>query len=586
MENQKKQNGGITLIALVITVIVLLILAGISITMLTGENGILNQAVKAKEKTESATLQEEVTLVLNEKTTDELVEGEEKEIIEYLNKIEGATIEKNEQVGDLYYVSKNNATVSVYDDGTIYEGKIDVWDGQTVEKPEVDENNNWHIYTTGQMKFFEKYCNGELTEEEKTEANMPEITETTTVYLENNIDMGARQEDGILTTIAETQWTPIDNFEGIFEGNNHSISGIYVYDDGSPVGIFEVATVQNLTIKNSYIEATGKIMAVAGGIVGYAKEVVNCHNINTIVKSNQNGTFMIAAGGIAGVPNSSTSKIENCTNSGKILGKDLVGGTVGGALLGMYCEIDRCINTGEVIGTGTDVGGITGINYGNVTNSYNTGEITGTGERVGGIAGAVSPNGKIENCYNTGKITGESNNVGGIAGIIFGDIINSYNAGTVVAIGQVGGIVGQIGTDCEANIRECYNIGSVTGTGEAIGGIVGWTSVTDTSGTIERNYNSGQVSGTGNIGGIIGRNANTFVVTNCYNKGTVSGTTQIGSVIGVQETNSDNLSNLYYLNTLPNVAVGGKEDTGTIKSIENDFSSLEEFLNWVDESSN
>ena len=87
---------------------------------------------------------------------------------------------------------------------------------------------------------------GELTEEEKTEANMPEITETTTVYLENNIDMGARQEDGILTTIVETQWTPIDDFEGIFEGNNHSISGIYVYDDGSSVGIFYVATVQNL----------------------------------------------------------------------------------------------------------------------------------------------------------------------------------------------------------------------------------------------------------------------------------------------------------------------------------------------------
>ena len=44
----KQNNRGITLIALVITIIVLLILAGVSISMLTGENGILTQANKSK----------------------------------------------------------------------------------------------------------------------------------------------------------------------------------------------------------------------------------------------------------------------------------------------------------------------------------------------------------------------------------------------------------------------------------------------------------------------------------------------------------------------------------------------------------
>ena len=44
-------NKGITLIALVITIIVLLILAGVSIAMLTGDNGILNQATNAKDET-------------------------------------------------------------------------------------------------------------------------------------------------------------------------------------------------------------------------------------------------------------------------------------------------------------------------------------------------------------------------------------------------------------------------------------------------------------------------------------------------------------------------------------------------------
>ena len=51
MKNIRKQENGITLIALVVTIIVLLILAGISIAMLTGQNGILNRAAEAKEKT-------------------------------------------------------------------------------------------------------------------------------------------------------------------------------------------------------------------------------------------------------------------------------------------------------------------------------------------------------------------------------------------------------------------------------------------------------------------------------------------------------------------------------------------------------
>ena len=59
---KKQRNKGITLIALVITIIVLLILAGVSIAMLTGENGILTQAQKAKTETENAQANEESIL--------------------------------------------------------------------------------------------------------------------------------------------------------------------------------------------------------------------------------------------------------------------------------------------------------------------------------------------------------------------------------------------------------------------------------------------------------------------------------------------------------------------------------------------
>ena len=58
-------NKGITLIALVITIIVLLILAGVSIAMLTGQNGILTQANSSKSTTAKAEAVEKINLALN-----------------------------------------------------------------------------------------------------------------------------------------------------------------------------------------------------------------------------------------------------------------------------------------------------------------------------------------------------------------------------------------------------------------------------------------------------------------------------------------------------------------------------------------
>ena len=60
MRNEK----GITLIALVITIIVLLILAGVTIAMLTGNNGILTKVGEAKQKSNKAEVYEELQLVV------------------------------------------------------------------------------------------------------------------------------------------------------------------------------------------------------------------------------------------------------------------------------------------------------------------------------------------------------------------------------------------------------------------------------------------------------------------------------------------------------------------------------------------
>ena len=58
-----RKNQGITLIALVITIVVLLILAGVSIAMLTGENGILKQAQTAKNETKDSQQEEQNRLI-------------------------------------------------------------------------------------------------------------------------------------------------------------------------------------------------------------------------------------------------------------------------------------------------------------------------------------------------------------------------------------------------------------------------------------------------------------------------------------------------------------------------------------------
>ncbi|MCI8637248.1 MAG: hypothetical protein HFJ36_05385 [Clostridia bacterium] len=71
------KTNGITLIALVITIIVLLILAGVAITTLTGENGILNKADTAQVETRAATVEELVRLWKTEQTADNMI-GENK----------------------------------------------------------------------------------------------------------------------------------------------------------------------------------------------------------------------------------------------------------------------------------------------------------------------------------------------------------------------------------------------------------------------------------------------------------------------------------------------------------------------------
>ncbi len=108
---KKLKQEGITLIALVITIIVLLILAGVSIAMLTGENGIINQVRTAKTATELAGIKEEIEL--------EQIEGRIKnEKIRYLT-----VKEANEKIKNIPEEYKEK--IGMYREKMVYLGKED-----------------------------------------------------------------------------------------------------------------------------------------------------------------------------------------------------------------------------------------------------------------------------------------------------------------------------------------------------------------------------------------------------------------------------------------------------------------------------
>ena len=110
LRKKLKNTKGITLIALVVTIIILLILAGVSIAMLTGNNGVLTQAKSAKENTRVGEVQEKVKLAAQAALTDNLGNGIEKEKFqEELNNM----FTQGEQVGLEYDETNKKYTVTV-----------------------------------------------------------------------------------------------------------------------------------------------------------------------------------------------------------------------------------------------------------------------------------------------------------------------------------------------------------------------------------------------------------------------------------------------------------------------------------------
>jgi hypothetical protein len=152
-----------------------------------------------------------------------------------------------------------------------------------------------------------------------------------------------------------------------------------------------------------------------------------------------------------------------------------------------------------------------------------SGSVSGK-EYVGGICGQHENGGVISGCSNACLVSGSGNNVGGVCGYSYSSSITScYNTGSVSGSASVGGVCGY----SSYSITSCYNTGSVSGSLQ-VGGVCG---VYMSYSSITSCYNTGSVSGSGYyVGGVCGRSSGT--TTSCYNTGSVSGSFQVGGVCG------------------------------------------------------
>ena len=266
-------------------------------------------------------------------------------------------------------------------------------------------------------------------------------------------------EDIDLEGNANNQWTPIgiDNnysFDGVFDGKNHTIKGIYIDSNKEYLGLFGnvyAGEIRNLKIESGTIIGNENSKYI-GGIVGdmssyvsgYTSILENCHNVSVNIQSKATDLLNFI-GGICGSFDSE-GFVKECSNKASI--KTNIASSVGGVIgnfSGFYkAELCDSFNMGDILNSKID--------------SYNN-------SGIGGIVGSLSGDVKIESSFNVGKIKGDVT-VGGIVGSFFSVrtnsnvISNCYNIGSVTGNRECGSIIGANGASIVdskgGKITNCY----------------------------------------------------------------------------------------------------------------------------------
>ena len=233
----------------------------------------------------------------------------------------------------------------------------------------------------------------------------------------------------------------IPYFNGTFDGNNHSLTNININSTQINDGVFRI-TGNKSNIKNINIKLNANHNNNRFGFIAYNQGLVSNLNVDgNIIALNE-------AGIIVGY-NSTKGKIEDCSTSGLINGKEYVGGICGKN----YGIINNCYNNATVnIDVRKDDFDISTLTIEDIANGEKTTIVTD----YGGICGTNF--GTINNCVNKATIGHEhyGYNVGGIAGSQSGYISDCINNGLVYGRKEVGGIVGQLEPSMSLIFQEDY----------------------------------------------------------------------------------------------------------------------------------
>ncbi|GAI66982.1 unnamed protein product, partial [marine sediment metagenome] len=232
--------------------------------------------------------------------------------------------------------------------------------------------------------------------------------------LDNDIDATATKDwnggAGFVPIAGVGLLGEIDPFGGSFDGQEYTITGLYMRRDHYFIGLFgligEGAEVKNVTLKDADIAFVAQPYYI-GGLAGANKGVItNCHSIGDVA-----GYYF----------------------TGCLVGRNEEEGT-----------ITHCHSEGTVSGAHLDTGGLVGSNKGTIMECYSTADVTSTSEQAGGFVGNNYAGGIIQNCYARGNATATDRVVGGFVGVNWGNITNCYSTGIPASEGAyVGGFVGR-----------------------------------------------------------------------------------------------------------------------------------------------
>ena len=386
MEKMKEKKA-ITLIALIVTIAVILILAGITVGMVTSDNGVLKETKNAKTLAEidnekSIVERAKMLTMMRSKNGSITYEVFEPALKEEAGKI---PTEVSDAMGTIEVLfTDSNRYYEIDEDGNVSEPQEVVKDqyaGDITKGGRCDGSKEkpYEISCIEDLVVLSNMTNGKGIKLENGKAvtiTSKNVFTNKYIILTKNLNFNSKYSyndstrtdfgnlnnddtDGnslITEMTTGTGFIPIADYAGNFDGREHTMANIYINaleGDKTSKALIKNVT-NNINIINLIVTGTVKSKWQAAGIIGYCGNNVsikNCINKANITGSN-------ATGGIIG--NGEGSVVENCKNYGNI-----------------------CIVDGYYSYTGA--GGIAGSGVNKVENCQNYGRVEGYKLRIGGV---------------------------------------------------------------------------------------------------------------------------------------------------------------------------------------------------------